>query len=438
MSRKTILILLGILIVLLGVWVVVESHKSASSGTGTPSKGIFNSLFPFGASSQLPGGASATSTIPEGGTTSSTATSTTTQSRLVEIVSNPTAGFTVLVPSPQKKAVVPPLVSSTATSTVTATATPVYPTVRFVESGTGYVYDVGAKGGNPAKVSGTVVARTAEALFGDNGASVIFRYIKTDNQTVATYLGHIVPSPDGVIPGTVTGQFLSDNISDLVMSADGRSFFYVVPTEDGASVGMTMTTAGKSQKQVFSSPFSEWLLDWTASGAMILTTKAANAVPGYAYKVSSGDVFAKIIGGVDGLTTKMSPDGKSLLYSVSTPTGISLHILRLKDGYDANTGLSTLPEKCAFTADSATVYCGASAAANTGTYPDAWYQGLAHFNDALWSITVSNGATIELDDGEGNYLDATNLHLDSKGQFLLFINKNNGSLWSFDLTPNAN
>ena len=97
----------------------------------------------------------------------------------------------------------------------------------------------------------------------------------------------------------------------------------------------------------------------------------------------------------------MSPDGKSVLYSVSTDTGMALHILHIKTDADVNTGLATLPERCAWTPDSATIYRGASATLGAGSYPDIWYQGVAHFNDALWSIDAAAGTTTELDNGEG-------------------------------------
>ena len=444
MSRKTILILLGILLVVLGTWVFVESRKASS--TGGASKGILGTLFPFGSDSGLPSG-SATGTTPTGGSSDQGGSSAIVD-RLAEITKNPTAGFIAIVPpppAPVKKGaaaaqVTVPVSTTTATSTDTD-ATPavpavpaiVYPTVEYAESGTGYIYTADAKGQNTFKVSDTVIARTAQAFFGDNGASVILQYVGTDNQTVSTYLGHFKPGVDSEVAGTLAGDFLPDGITDLVMSPTGTSFAYELPTDTGAVV-MTETTDEKTKKQIFSSPFSEWLLDWYGEGTVI-TTKAASTVPGYAYAVTSGGVLSKVIGGVNGLTTKMSPDGKNVLYSVSTDTGLALHILHLRDGSDVNTGLATLPEKCVWTADSASVYCGASATLASAAYPDSWYQGSAHFNDAIWQISAASGTTTQLSDGEGNDLDMTQLELDSKDSFLFFINKNDGSLWSFDLAP---
>lgn len=432
MSRKTILIILAIIILGLGVWVFVLSNKSPSAD-GTPDeKGIFSSLFPFGIGSGTKPDGSDDGTTPDDGTTVPTDDTPGVIPRLVQIVNNPTAGFFVVVPPPPAKT--PKKAVSVATASTTTEPAPVYPTVRYVENGTGYVYEVGAKGGTPTKLSGTVIARTSEALFGDNGESIVFRFAKTDNQTIATYIGHIVPSADKVTTGSLEGKFLADGIADMVAAPDGKSFLYLAPTDTG-SVGKTIKTDGTGEKQTFASPFSEWLLDWSALGT-VLTTKAAASVPGYAYSLGTGGVMTKLMGGQNGLTTKMSPDGKSMLYSVTTSTGLSLHVKRLKDGLDVNTGLATLAEKCAWSADSLKAYCGATSGLdNASSYPDLWYQGIGHFNDVLWSIDIATGSTTQLTDGEGNYLDITKIALDSKGRFIIFINKNNGSVWSYDLSP---
>lgn len=428
MSRKTILILLGVLVIALGAWVFVQSRK-ASTGTGDASSGssIFSQLFPFGSSPQnsSDGTDSDTTTSPSGDTDTPAA-----NARFVEIAHNPTAGFIAVVPPPAPK----PTKVSASSPGVDSDVEAQYPTVRYAEAGTGYIYDANAKGQNVTKVSGTVIARTAQAYFGDNGASVILRYIKTDNKTVATYLGHIVSGVGALFTGDLKGDFLPDNILDLVMQPDGKGFLYLQAGAAGGSIVSSMKTDGSGKKQVFSSSFAEWLLDASTAGTT-LTTKAASSVPGYAYSITSGGSYVKLVGGVNGLTTKMSPDGKHVLYSVSTDAGLSLRIRHLKDGSDVATGLATLPEKCTWTADSASIYCGVPTTLDAGQYPDSWYQGASHFADSVWKIAPATGTTIQVSDGEDRALDMTHLSLDAKGEFLYFIDKTAGSLWSFEIAP---
>jgi hypothetical protein len=428
MSRRTILILLALIIIALGAWVYISSTKTPAN-SGEPSSNPLSSLFPFSDSTARPSqSGEPTTSSPDGEPITSDPEQSGPSKRLVQVTKKFTAGFTVLPES----AVATVDINDT---TGTQQAGSDLPMLRFAERGTGYIYDIDAKGKTMTKSSGTVIAHTLAALFGDDGNTVIFRYIKNDNVTIATYLGRIVPPTDANSFGTIAGSFLTDGISDLVLSSDKKNILYMLPTAKGVA-GMTMKTDGSAKKQIFSSAFTEWLLDWPKTGA-VTTTKAAASVPGYVYSVTSAGVFTKLLGPVNGLTTKISPDGKTILYSVSKNGSMSLRIRRLKDNTDSDTGLATLPEKCGWNAASTLAYCGAGTAVPAGEYPEAWYQGSAHFNDALWKVDAATGTTTEINTGEGNYLDVTNVTLDSKEKYLFFINKNDSSLWSFDLTPPA-
>ncbi len=426
MSRKTILILTAIILVAIGAWAYFASRKNAGDQNGaTP--GTIGSLFPFGASTTLPPGQGTVPGTSSGGNTAGSDTPATPK-RLTQVTKKYVAGFTALPASASAVSTVD------INDTTGAQTTNALPRLRFAERGTGYVFDIDAKGEGLVKASGTVIAHTLIALFADDGKTVLLRYIKNDNKTVATYLGHLVPAADANSFGTVIGSFLADNISDVALSADKKSFAYIIPTAKG-SAGMTMKADGSGQKQIFASAFSEWLIDWPATGAVVTTKASADAL-GYAYAVVSSGNMQKILGGQSGLTTKMSPDGKTMLYSVSVSGRIDLHVRRIKDGADMDTGLSTLPEKCAWNAAGTLAYCGAGTSVTAGQYPDSWYQGVTHFNDAIWKVDAATGTTTELSDGEGNSLDTTSLALDQNEQYLFFINKNDASLWSFDLqTP---
>lgn len=439
MSRRTILIIVTIVLIALVGWVYVAVKNNAAKSESEKAKSVLGTLFPFGDSGTPKPSEPATPEIPIV-KTPETPEAPAKISRLTQVSNKMVAGYTVIVPppvapTPKTKTPTKPAVKPEPVATPEPT-TPkpiVYPEVRFVERGTGYVFTTNAKAQNEKKISGTVIARTAEALLGDNGETVLFRYIKNDNKTIASYLGKVILSADPATPGSLKGDFLPDNILDVVLSPDKKNFLILLPTGDG-SAGLSMKTDGSSKKQLFTSPLSEWLLDWTTGGGIALTTKAASSVPGYAYTVVSSSIFQKIIGGIQGLTTKMSPDGKSLLFSISKTNSVSLHV-QIQDGTDFDTGLLTLPEKCIWANDSTIAYCGASPIVDLGVYPDNWYQGSTHFNDALWMIDVKAKTTKQLSDGEGKYLDAVHLSLDQDGKYLFFMNKNDSSLWSLDMTP---
>ena len=430
MSRRYLIItiIVGLLFVG-GITLLTLKSTSSSSSTPTTQRTGLSALFPFLSS----GSKSAT---PASGPQE--AVSVTLPAPLPVVALGPvyfkqisTHVVAGLVALPyDKNATTVPTHSATGINTP-AVALP--PEVRYAEKGTGYIYDIYADGTRETQVAGTVVARAAIAQFGAGGTTVAIRYVKPDNATVGTFLGTVTPpsTPDSGIAGTLAGTFLPDGIIDLAISPDGKSLAYVAPVQNG-SIGMSMKMDGTGKKQLFLSPFSEWLIGWSAAG-LSATTKAAADIAGYSYAISSTGMFHKVLGPVSGLTTLISPDGKSVLYGIGSAGTMSLHVRTIKGNADVNLGISTLPEKCVWAGDSSAIYCGVPQYVQSSPYPDAWYQGSVHFNDAIWKADPATGITTRLTTGSEGLVDATDLTLSADGSYLFVVNKTDGSLWSLDL-----
>ncbi len=99
--------------------------------------------------------------------------------------------------------------------------------------------------------------------------------------------------------------------------------------------------------------------------------------------------------------------------------------------------VATIADKCVWTADDSAIYCGIPVNPSTdAAYPDDWYQGTLQFSDRLWKIDVAGRfAQLVLDfpSATKGTLDATALAVDPSNTELVFINKNDGSLWSYEL-----
>ncbi|MBP6884635.1 MAG: hypothetical protein KBC17_02305 [Candidatus Pacebacteria bacterium] len=432
MSKRLVVTIFVVIIIVIGaVWISVRP-KSVPTDTKTEG-GIKNtsglsSLFPFSNKTaptleQQNNATSQTVALPP----AEKAPARITSGPLVQVTNRLVAGLTT-----RESRLVASGVTSRSVKDFGAPvlATSNFPTVRFVERGTGYVYDIDANGKNENKISGTAIIRASQALFADSGNTVLIRYIKNDNSSTATFLGRITTIGGGTA-GTLSGDFLPDNLYDVSVSPDGKNITYLLPIDSGTA-GITMKTDLTAKKQIFISPFTEWLLDVTKSGTFV-TTKSAGDHKGYAYKITPSGNLQKIIGGINGLTTKVSPNGTHALYSIGEGTTLRLHILRLSDNSDTDTGLQTLPEKCVWGKDSITAYCGAPDELPSGKYPDDWYQGVFHFNDSIWKLNIKEGTTIQINSGGDNNLDMTYLNLDPSEKYLIFINKNDGSLWSLDI-----
>ncbi|MEK7114269.1 MAG: hypothetical protein AAB850_01830, partial [Patescibacteria group bacterium] len=99
--------------------------------------------------------------------------------------------------------------------------------------------------------------------------------------------------------------------------------------------------------------------------------------------------------------------------------------------------VATIADKCVWGADDSVVYCGIPVNPPVGfSYPDDWYQGAVHFSYRIWKIQISSRyAQLVLDFSKENQrpIDAEALAIDPAGTVLVFVNKNDGSLWSYSL-----
>lgn len=436
MSRRTfIIVVIALTLLLVGGWAYfytrsTSPNSGASSGTG---RGL-SSLFPFLSNNNSAQTSGDTTTDQP---TTSTDTSPASTDPLVKISDRLVAGATFLPLDTTTPSTTPTTTSSTGSTTTDQTpVAPIIPTIRFIERGTGYVYETTARGADQQKVSGTSIIRTVDALFANKGDTTVIRYIKTDNTTVVTFIAKLFAPTENETIGQLRGDFLQDNNIDATVSPDGKAFAFIFPINTG-SIGMTMNIDGTNKKQIFESSLSEWLLDWNNDGIFV-TTKAAAGVPGFLYKIVDTKTMRKVLGNIPGLTTKMSPNGKYVLYSTSDGATLTLGLHNLTDGSNDNLGLSTLPEKCVWSPQSVLIYCAVPNTLPKAAYPDSWYQGITHFDDSIWKIDATTGITTQISTGEGNDLDATKLLLDPDGKYLVFVNKTDGSLWSLDLAPENN
>lgn len=366
--------------------------------------------------------------------------------KLTKISSMPIAGYTVF--NQERFVYVPEVIKpeiigeesgipETKPLPPTAPATEFIPILRYVDMATGNIYQTFLDQIDERKFSDTTIPNVHEAFFGDNGNSVIMRYLKPDGKTISTFAGSF---PKEVIGGDsssgneIKGSFLPENITNLVTSFDQSQIFYLFNAKDMA-VGITGSPTGENKVQIFDSSFTEWLPEWPNPNLITVTTKASYAVPGYMYAINpSRKDFKKVMGGVRGLTTLTSPDGSKVLYSNNT---MSVNLYDINSLSTRNIPIKTLAEKCVWTNDSSNVYCAVPKPENSGSqYPDIWYQGEVSFSDDIWKINIESGTATRILDpiNQGNSrIDAIKLSLNKNNDYLFFVNKIDSYLWGLEL-----
>ncbi len=207
----------------------------------------------------------------------------------------------------------------------------------------------------------------------------------------------------------------------------------------GTVSGIVSDIDGANARQIYDLPFSDWIVEWPTARYITLTTKASGYVPGYMYTIdTTTGILQKVFGNQLGLTTRMSPDGRRVLFArYNAAKTIEFGVFDISAQKLKILPMNTLPEKCAWAKDSVHVYCGVPEFMSADAiYPDEWYQNQITFDDALWRVNVLTDQT-ELIDTLNDFdsvVDIIEPRLTPEEDFLLFMDNSTYDLWGYELT----
>lgn len=402
MNKKTILIIsfLGIIAAgLIVYWLFFTPAAPAQNGQNK--QGFFSFLFP--SSSERAGDSQPTTqngNINNGDSQTTISSIAPTKQKLIQLTSNAVAGA-VFNSKTQK--------------------------IQYFEKSTGHLYETNPTGEVKNQLTITTIPRIFEVYWNKEVSKALLRYFESENNIIRAFLISSVSTTTG----TVEGSFLSTDIKAVSVSGEEQKIFYL--TESETTTGIIATIDNKNQKQIFSSPFGEFLVNWPIKDRISLLTKPSSESGGYLYELNTTtQTVTKILGDINGLTVLYSPIPGKILYSEAENSSINTKIYDTKKKSSVIFNQKTFPEKCVFSKlNSNKIYCAVPQILTQGDYPDIWYKGLISFVDNLWTIDMGKGSS-EMILNEGNF-DMINLFLDSEEKFLFFENKKDGNLWSINL-----
>ena len=403
MSMRRYFIIAAIVIAILGAGAVAYFYFFAhapsvvvapSAGTNLPAAG--QGIVPTNTTGQ-------TSTPPN------TPSPTVVSARLVKISDGPAVPGEAVVDIPAKNA-------SSSPDTV----------VTYIERQSGNVFSYQVGTGVLTRTSNKTLPGIEEASWLPNASLAFVRYLSgADFSTINTYA---LSANDG------NGFFLPQNLSDLAVSS--TSVLALASGVNGSSASL-MRTDGTHSSEIFTTPLSSLRVSFAGKNQYLAFTKPSATLPGDAFIVDSAGRFSRIAGPLNGLVALASPSGKWVLVSYTLPQGMQMELVNVATGAVVPLPVATIADKCVWAADNSAVYCGIPMnPPKNYAYPDDWYQGAVHFSDRIWKIDVAGRfAQLVLDFSKetSSPLDAEALAIDPSGTVLAFINKNDGSLWSYKL-----
>lgn len=292
--------------------------------------------------------------------------------------------------------------------------------IRYVEKGTGHIYETKTTALGQEKISNTTIPRIYEAVWVDE-SSVILRYFNEGGDLESFYAE--------LEDGSLDGSFLPKNIENIKVV--NNTIRYLLETNLGSSI-VRSNPDGTNRVTLYNSPFSEWSVDWWSSTLAILTTKTSAFAFGDSFFLNTNTVnLTKIFDSIPGLTILPNTKNDDILFSINSDGNILPHVFNTETEEFNEINIETLPEKCVWFEENY-LYCSVPIEFPSGLYPDDWYKGIVSFSDDIWSIDVEKGTTevIEYLDDE---IDGVNLMMSPTGEYLLFTNKKDSTLWSLRL-----
>lgn len=305
-------------------------------------------------------------------------------------------------------------------------------TALYMERATGHLYKIALNGQDKVRLSNTTIPKTFEAFWSPKSDNLAVRYfddppqgeIKLRVKTFLVSIGHLLKATS---TGEVKGVAMPGSVSEITVSPAEDKVFYLSEAEDSME-GVVADFGNKNQKKIFELPFGEFNVNWPVKDEIYLLTKPSYATEGYLYSLNQKTgSLTRVLGGIKGLTVSVSPSADRIIFS-QTITGLETGIYDAKQKTFSKLGFATLADKCAW--GKTVIYCAVPSGAASSDLPDSWYQGTVSFKDSVWTRNISTGETKKMFDTQ---LDFMNPKLSADGSYLIFTNKNDGTLWSLKI-----
>lgn len=307
---------------------------------------------------------------------------------------------------------------------------------RYVELGTGHIYQGSTNTGLVERISNTTIPKINEAMFA-NADRVILRYTD-DGGRIKTFSAELV---NNFAEGSATnkrlqGVFLPDNILDVAISSEGKMLS--LSGNPGDYRVYLSSVLGDNQTQVYQSPLGEWELSWNGNEreALIQSTPSYETF-GMAYTLdtANGD-FRPYITARKALDVVTTNDRDNALISFRADGQTRMFIWNRETNQYIDLGLSTFAQKCVWAENRAQFYCAIPIQSIADAEPDLWYQGVTSHSDEFWEIDPVTGRSRVILVPAGftdETIDVIDLTLSDDEQFLYFRDKTARSLWSLQI-----
>lgn len=304
--------------------------------------------------------------------------------------------------------------------------------VIYYRQRNGNVWQSAFDGSGLTRISSAVLEDLVDIIWSPDKAKVISVY--QNNLGVITKHAYDY--------GTGKASFLNTLIQEIDWSpaSDKILFQYTNEAEDNNHLGIS-NPDNSDWQNVHQLEMKDVNLDWLGTETEIaFYEKPSGLVPSSLFLFNLlTEELATVLSEVYGMAVKWSPQGDKFILTKTNDEGKNLLLyVSLKDGStEASINISTFVEKCVWSQDNRSIFCAIPKnISGNEILPDDFYKGIFVSDDDFWKINLETAETTNLiepwERGEGIY-DAVKLFLSPLEDYLFFVDKKDGLLYSIEL-----
>lgn len=292
--------------------------------------------------------------------------------------------------------------------------------VLFYKKDGGSVYQMDFSG-TQEKISNITIVGLADAQWSAmrDRASVFY----VDGEVLKSFL-HL---------GMSSVISLPRDIKSFSWSPDGKQFAYLIQNVDRLDLILS-DASGKASKKIFSTPILDAQITWISPDIIEFLTAPSGKADGFVFLYSlTNNTFRKFLGPLRGLTTRWSPDGTHVLVgsTQNKEHQLSFSLYDHAGNINQQFDFTTLPDKCAWINAKEFDCAVPSSFPSDAILPDDYLRGIFATQDHILSFNLDTTNTAVV--FSGGAFNMSNLSVTNKKDYLIFINRTDGTLWRLKL-----
>lgn len=295
--------------------------------------------------------------------------------------------------------------------------------VRYVERGTGHVFEIELSSGAERRVSGTTIPRVVDAVFSESGGSVAL--ISEEGGTRTVLAGRL--EADGEQTDYIT---LANGAFDPAFVAEYRLHYGVVT--DSGTEGYELDVRDDQPLRLFSIPLRQ--ISILRDDDTYVYNRPTDRLQGALYRVGAGltPVTERAYGFIGGINDA---------YYFGTEVGgekINSYAVDRNSGEETQLAITYIPQKCDTAPGSTTtLWCAAPLEEYAPDFIESWYKGTVLSADLLWQANIPRGEArlfVDFLEEAGRPVDVDGLAVGANDELVLLRNKIDNTLWLYDST----